>query len=177
VNLADWLSIIGFALAGIGSSLGMLGVFKQAQPFTSISMWKFPEHIVRVLFEYLRKGKAEGDNYIRTTALTGSAGAQAAGAEPAATTGQSAAAEQAGTAENGAAIEKGAAAGPGPALKPVAEPSRAPKGTVNAEIVDSLVALYCIFFGFVLQFAGALLLLIGSLLAPHCGSTTTPHSC
>jgi hypothetical protein len=169
VNLADWLSIIGFALAGIGSSLGMLGVFKQAQPFTSISMWKFPEHIVRVLFEYLWNGKAEADNYIRTTALTGSAAAQAATAEQAAPTEQTAAVEK------GAAIGK--AAGPGPAPKPVAETSRAPKGTVNAEIVDSLVALYCIFFGFVLQFAGALLLLIGSLLAPHCGSTTTPHGC
>jgi hypothetical protein len=169
VNLADWLSIIGFALAGIGSSLGMLGVFKQAQPFTSISMWKFPEHIVRVLFEYLWNGKAEADNYIRTTALTGSAAAQAATAEQAAPTEQTAAVEK------GAA--NGKAAGPGPAPKPVAETSRAPKGTVNAEIVDSLVALYCIFFGFVLQFAGALLLLIGSLLAPHCGSTTTPHGC
>jgi hypothetical protein len=169
VNLADWLSIIGFALAGIGSSLGMLGVFKQAQPFTSISMWKFPEHIVRVLFEYLWNGKAEADNYIRTTALTGSAAAQAATAE------QAAATEQTAAVEKGAAIGK--AAGPGPAPKPVAETSRAPKGTVNAEIVDSLVALYCIFFGFVLQFAGALLLLIGSLLAPHCGSTTTPHGC
>jgi hypothetical protein len=175
VNLADWLSIIGFTLAGIGSSLGMLGVFQQAQPFTSISMWKFPEHIVRVLFEYLWNGKAEADNYIRTTALTGSAAAQAATAEQAATTEQTAAAEKAAAVEKGAAIGK--AAGPGPAPRPVAETRRAPKGTVNAEIVDSLVALYCIFFGFVLQFAGALLLLIGSLLAPHCGSTTTPHGC
>src|ERR1700722_7276134 len=76
MQFADWLSGIGFFFAGIGSTLGMLGVFKQARPFTSISMWKLPAHIARVLFNYLTGGKDLAYAPMRVAALTRSAAPQ-----------------------------------------------------------------------------------------------------
>jgi hypothetical protein len=193
MQFADWLSVIGFLVAAAGSTLGMLGVFKQAKPFTSISMRDLPAHIVRVFWRYVRGGKAVAYDYVRTAALTGNAAARET-PEPATETATTKSATEVPAAIPGAkpATEVTAApanAGAQQAAATETEEQKAAKAAVEkekeqlrearesarkAEILDNLVALYCIFSGFVLQFIGAILLLLGTLFAPHPGAGAAP---
>jgi hypothetical protein len=190
MQFADWLSVIGFFVAGAGSMLAMLGVFKQAKPFTSISMWEFPDHIRRVFFKYLLKGKDEAYLYVRTAALTGNAAAQeapepapevsapAAKVAPAALPVPPAGAAPQNNAARATEEQKEAETAAAQAEAKKKEEARQKEEALHAsktiEIIDNLFALYLIFSGFILQFIGAVLLLFGTLLAPHPGAGAPP---
>jgi hypothetical protein len=115
MTISDKLNVIGFIVSGIGSSLGMIGIFKQTNAYYPFKPAQFIEHIYRIVRKYVREGTPGARAQVDTAAK-------------------------------------------------LAERKGEDRGL-------SLIGLYFVFFGFLLQFLGSFLLLLGTLLANSLGAT------
>ena len=57
MKTADILNAAGIVVTGLGSSLGMLGIFRQTNAYYAFRPTQFLEHLFRVGRRYLSKGK------------------------------------------------------------------------------------------------------------------------
>ncbi len=69
----DMLNLTGFIVGGLGSSLGMYGVFKQTNAYYPFKLSYFFEHLARVIRTYVTRGQAAANEQVHAAAKLGEA--------------------------------------------------------------------------------------------------------